>query len=185
MLLGRCSQDDGAPPLWPWRAVLTGWASSCRAPGPTDDVGASFRVWEQIVAELERAARARLTVVVLDDLHWADPSTLRVLGLLAEVVTTARLLVVATWRDREVGPALADVAEALARRHAVRLDLVGLSADAARDVFTDVSHNQITATRGRRFASAPVATRSSSWSTPGWPASVPTWPSCWPSASRR
>ncbi len=145
VLLGRCSQDDGAPPLWPWRAVLAGIDVELPAPGPTDDVGASFRVWEQIVTELERVARDRLTVVVLDDLHWADPSTLRVLGLLAEVVVTGRLLVVATWRDRQVGPALADVAEALARRHAVRMDLAGLSVDAAREVFIDVSNNQVNA----------------------------------------
>ena len=144
VLLGRCSQDDGAPPLWPWRGVLAGLGTELPAPGPTDDVGASFRTWEQIVGDLERAAADRLTVVLLDDLHWADPSTLRVLGLLTEVVTTARLLVVVTWRDREVGPALADVAEALARRHAVRIDLTGLSEEAARDVFTEVSHNEIT-----------------------------------------
>ena len=148
VLLGRCSQDDGAPPLWPWRAVLAGLDIELPPPGPTDDVGASFRVWEQIVTGIDRAAQLHPTVVVLDDLHWADPSTLRVLGLLTEVVTTARLLVVATWRDREVGPGLAEVAEALARRHAVRLDLVGLSADAAREVFTDVSHNQVTAEQG-------------------------------------
>ena len=144
VLVGRCSQDDGAPPLWPWRAVLAGLGIEPPAPGATDDVGASFRTWERIVGDLERAAAERLTVVLLDDLHWADPSTLRVLGLLTEVVTTGRLLVVVTWRDREVGPALADVAEALARRHAVRLDLGGLSEAAARDVFTGVSHNEIT-----------------------------------------
>ena len=50
-----------------------GWASSLPAPGPTDDVGASFRTWERIIADLERAAADRLTVVLLDDLHWADP----------------------------------------------------------------------------------------------------------------
>lgn len=148
VLVGRCSQDDGAPPLWPWRAVLTGLGVEPPAPGPTDDVGASFRVWEQIVGELERAARDRLTVVVVDDLHWADPSTLRVLGLLAEVTTAARLLLVATWRPLEVGPALADVAEALARRHAVRLELTGLGAEAAREVFAEVSHNPISDAQG-------------------------------------
>jgi DNA-binding SARP family transcriptional activator len=148
VLVGRCSQDDGAPPLWPWRAVLAGLGIELPPPGPTDDVGASFRTWERIVADLERAAQDRLTVVVLDDLHWADASTLRVLGLLTEMVSATRLLVVATWRDREVGPALSDVAEALARRHAVRLELARLSAEAARDVFTGVSHNKVTADQG-------------------------------------
>jgi len=151
VLRGRCSQDDGAPPLWPWRAVLEGLGVELPAPGPTDDVGASFRSWEAVVREVERAAREKPTVVVLDDLHWADPSSLRVLGLLAEVVGSGSLLVVCTWRPLEVSPGLADVAEALARRHAVRLELDGLTADEAGAVFAGVSHREVSPEQGRRL----------------------------------
>ena len=65
-------------------------------------------------------------MVVLDDLHWADTSTLRVLRLLVE--TTDRPAAGrATWRAHpEPTGALADVAEALARMHALRMDLAGL-----------------------------------------------------------
>ena len=35
MLVGRCSQDDGAPPLWPWRTVLDGIGMSLLASDST------------------------------------------------------------------------------------------------------------------------------------------------------
>src|SRR5690606_321269 len=57
-------------------------------------------------------------------------ASLRGLMLLAESVSDARLLIVATWRDHpEPSGLLADAAEALARRHAVRLQLTGLGPD--------------------------------------------------------
>ena len=41
---GRCSQDDGAPPLWPWRSVLEVLGESdgrgCRTTGPGGHAGA-------------------------------------------------------------------------------------------------------------------------------------------------
>src|SRR3984893_4627041 len=44
------------------------------------------------------AARAQPTVIAIEDLHWADPSTLELLQLLAEQGTTARLLLLYTAR---------------------------------------------------------------------------------------
>ncbi|MEE8099838.1 MAG: AAA family ATPase, partial [Hyphomicrobium sp.] len=46
---------------------------------------------------LEEAER-QATVMVWEDLHWADPSTLEYLGLLLEQVPTASLLLVLTFR---------------------------------------------------------------------------------------
>jgi predicted ATPase len=40
-------------------------------------------------------------LVVLDDLQWADRATVRLLVHLATGVTSARLMVVATYRDTE------------------------------------------------------------------------------------
>ena len=83
VLRGRCSQDDGAPPLWPWQQVLRGargGAAGARGPGR----GRGVPGWESIVALVDRAARTETLVIVLDDLHWADPPTPRVLRLLAE-----------------------------------------------------------------------------------------------------
>jgi DNA-binding SARP family transcriptional activator len=126
LLVGRCSQDDGAPPLWPWQQVLRGLGADLDV-GDEEDEGAEFRTWEAIVRRLGRAAREETIVVVLDDLHWSDVASLRVLRLLAETAESGRLLVLGTWRTHpEPTGALADVAESLARRHAARLELAGL-----------------------------------------------------------
>ena len=86
------------------------------------DSASRFRAWESIARTVLDAAAEQHLLVVLDDLHWADTSTLRVLRLLAETAESGRLMVVATWRH-EPPPTgqLAEVAEMLARRHALRL----------------------------------------------------------------
>ncbi|WP_345519493.1 BTAD domain-containing putative transcriptional regulator [Nocardioides conyzicola] len=147
-LVGRCSQDDGAPPLWPWKTVLEGIGMSVLADdaadvGPADD-GAQFRAWERIVAGIRDAAQAEPLLVVLDDLHWADTSTLRVLRRLVESVDAARLLVLGTWRPHpEPTGALADLAEGLARMHALRIELTGLPATEAAAVFEGVTRREL------------------------------------------
>jgi len=140
--VGRCSQDDGAPPLWPWGQVLEALGAELPHTDDDDDV-AQFAAFQRIVQTIRDAARERPLVVGLDDLHWADPCSLRVLRLLVETVEDDALLVVATWRETpELEPALGDVAEALARRHAVRRALTGLAAEDVAEVFAVVARNR-------------------------------------------
>lgn len=150
-LVGRCSQDDGAPPLWPWKSVLDGIGMSVLAEGRLGDAaesaddGAQFRAWERIVGGIRAAAQEEPLLVVLDDLHWSDTSTLRVLRLLVDSVDLARLLVVGTWRlHPEPAGALADVAESLARMHALRIELTGLPTSDAAAVFAAVTRRELT-----------------------------------------
>lgn len=137
LLLGRCSQDDGAPPLWPWQQVLIGLGQEMPA-AEIDDEGAEFRTWQTIRDRVLAAAADEPVLLVLDDLHWADVPTLRVLRMLVDGVdgtTGVRLLVLLTWRPYpEPTGALADTIESLARRHAVRLPLTGLAAGEAAEV---------------------------------------------------
>ncbi len=144
VLVGRCSQDEGAPPLYPWASVLRELGNdlpsvAAEAEGG-DESGSRFRAWEEIVRSVLDAAEQQQLLIFLDDLHWADVSTLRVLRLLAETATAGRLLVVCTWRH-EPPPTgqLAVVADMLARRHALRLHLEGLSADEAAEIVTSVA----------------------------------------------
>jgi DNA-binding SARP family transcriptional activator len=142
--VGRCSQDDGAPPLWPWATVLEALGSrlpETRAEVDRDEFGAFSR----IVRTVREAALEEPVMVVLDDLHWADRCSLRVLRLLAEAAEEGQLMVLVTWRDNpEPTGALADVAETFARRHAVRRRLVGLEPEAVGEVFATVAHNRPT-----------------------------------------
>jgi DNA-binding SARP family transcriptional activator len=132
VLVGRCSQDDGAPALWPWQQVLEQLGEELEEGGEEDE-GAEFRVREGLARRVADAAAAEPLLLVLEDLHWADVASLRVLRMLVDTVTTGRLLVVSTWRAHpEPTGALADVAESLARRHVDRLELTGLdSSDVA------------------------------------------------------
>ncbi|GAA1967699.1 BTAD domain-containing putative transcriptional regulator [Nocardioides panacihumi] len=144
VLRGRCSQDDGAPPLWPWRSVLDSLGAEL-PDADGEDIGAAFRVWERICGEVVRAADEGPVLLLLDDLHWADPSSLRVLRLLVDTApSSTRLLVVSTRRSHPAPEGLlADVAEALARQHALRLELTGLGAEAVGELFSAVSERSL------------------------------------------
>ena len=67
----------------------------------------------QVAAAISRELAARKpTVLVLEDVHWADEATLDVLRLLARRITTVPALVIATYRD-----------DALDRTHPLRIAL--------------------------------------------------------------
>ena len=157
ILVGRCSPDEDAPPLWPWTTAL-GPAllpeKVATSPGATDHDAARFEVADAIRRTLLDLAADRTVVLVLEDLHWADPSSLRVLRHLSSHADAGRLLVVCTWRREANDGPLGETAEALARRHAKRLDLDGLSDRDARDVLEavtgqDVERPVASAARGR------------------------------------
>jgi len=95
------------------------------APSPAD----RFRRFDAIARTLLRAAQHLPLLLIFDDLHWADASSVRLLRHLVETVDRDRIMVVVTRRSHPepTGPA-AELAGALARRGALRLDLRGLTA---------------------------------------------------------
>jgi DNA-binding NarL/FixJ family response regulator len=60
------------------------------------------RLFEAILSALRRLADERPLVLVLEDLHWADSSTLDLLRFLVRNARDAPLLVVATYRSDEL-----------------------------------------------------------------------------------
>src|SRR5262249_40454203 len=56
------------------------------------------RTLEALLAILFRMSEDRPVVLVLEDAHWADPSTLQLVGLLMGRITAARVLVLLTFR---------------------------------------------------------------------------------------
>src|SRR4029453_12963627 len=63
---------------------------------------ARFRLFDTVSRFLAAFAASAGLVVVLDDVHWADRPTLKLLEFVAADLRDARLLVVATYRDTEV-----------------------------------------------------------------------------------
>jgi DNA-binding CsgD family transcriptional regulator len=66
--------------------------------------GSQLRLFEEVLAVLDRLARDAPVVLVLEDLHWADRSTLALVAFLGPAVRQRRILVLATYRSDEVGP---------------------------------------------------------------------------------
>jgi DNA-binding CsgD family transcriptional regulator/tetratricopeptide (TPR) repeat protein len=77
-------------------------------------------------ALLHRASQRSTILVVLEDLHWADESSLVLLEFLAQDVGAHPLLVLATYRDGEVTASLAKTLGELARLGVQRIALSGL-----------------------------------------------------------
>jgi DNA-binding SARP family transcriptional activator/DNA-binding GntR family transcriptional regulator len=69
--------------------------------GRTD---ARLRLFEEVLAVLDRLSATQPLVLVFEDLHWADESTLDLVAYLVHVVAGRRILVLATYRSDEVIP---------------------------------------------------------------------------------
>ena len=89
----------------------------------------------EVAAALTRELRARTpTVLVLEDLHWADEATLDVLTLLGRRPESLPSLVVLSYRDDELG-----------RTHPLRLALAEFAPRAERLVLAPLSESAVVA----------------------------------------
>ena len=133
VLSGRCWEAGGAPPYWPWvqsmRSLLEDlrddewrtYAGSAAAdlaqilpelgagidadpePSTLDADTARFRLFDATATFLRGVSRDRPFVIALEDLHAADTPSLLLLEFIARVLGAARILIIATYRDVEVG----------------------------------------------------------------------------------
>jgi hypothetical protein len=62
----------------------------------------AFQLYDAVTTALVSVSQRRPVVVVLDDLHWADTASLRLLEFAAQHIWFERLLLVGTYRDVEV-----------------------------------------------------------------------------------
>jgi DNA-binding CsgD family transcriptional regulator len=135
--LGRASDDPGCPPLWPWTRLSRGRPAlaSALVGAPADGASAAddrFRLCVAAADALLAAGQPAGLLVVLEDLHWADRTSLLLLRHLAPELTRSRVLVLATYRDPG-GGAVAEVLPGLLGAATSHLRLEGLtSAEVAR-----------------------------------------------------
>ena len=159
VLWGSGWEGGGAPAFWLWVQVVRAFvhdadASSLReqlghgapdlanlvpelrdmfqdlpeAPA-LDSEGARFRLFDAVSAFLHRVSTSQPLVVVLDDVHAADISSLLLLEFIASEIADTRLLVVATYRDPELQPGdpLAVALGGVGRKASDRISLTGLT----------------------------------------------------------
>jgi tetratricopeptide (TPR) repeat protein len=132
---GWCYDGEGAPAYWPWMQVvreltagiaplelrealgpggaelaqlvpeLRARLPDLQAAADADGEAGRFRLLDDLARLLVHAARKRPTLIVLDDLHWADRSSLRALAFVSREIERAPLLIVGTYRDDEISSA--------------------------------------------------------------------------------
>lgn len=155
-----CWEGEGSPAYWPWIQILRAYAQGAAdadlvvdlgaeaaeiarlvpelgrragapAASPADDSEhARFRVFDAVASVVRRASARAPMLLVLDDLHWADRSSLSLLAFLTRELRSCPGLVLGTYRDLEVAEDRA-AAEALARvaRNGRVLTLTGLTVE--------------------------------------------------------
>ena len=170
VLWGRCHEEAGAPPYWPWVQIIRSLLQARTPEAPLGDLGpgaadiadlapemrdrlpgsgsgarlkdtpeARFRMFEAIRRLLAVACGNQALVLVLDDLHWADAPSLRLLEFLAPEIADIPLLLVGTYRATELSRQhpLSNTLGGLARApHIDRVDLPGLSVEEAHAFIT-------------------------------------------------
>lgn len=152
VLWGRSFEGGAAPALWPWLPPLRALAAALPAPaqlapelaallspaavpggGATAVQVARFALVEAVADLLARSAAARPVVLVLDDIQWADVESLELLTSMVGRLADARLLIIVTVRELEVGRndiVVATLAALTRSTGARRLPLRGLTSEA-------------------------------------------------------
>jgi DNA-binding CsgD family transcriptional regulator/tetratricopeptide (TPR) repeat protein len=100
ILWGGCEPLRTPRPLGPLLDVAE--ATGGPLVGLVEGVARPYEVAAGLIRELRRRGP---TVLVLEDIHWADEATLDVLTLLAGRIASTPTLVLATFRDDELGRA--------------------------------------------------------------------------------
>jgi DNA-binding SARP family transcriptional activator len=160
VLVGRCWEAGGAPAYWPWvqslrayvreaepdalRAQLGARAAdlaqilpelqerfpNLSEPPSLEPEAARFRLFDAAVEFLRKASENRPIVLVLDDMHAADASSLLLLRFLARQLASTRILLLGAYRDVDPipGQPLSETLVEVAREPVTRrLALGGLS----------------------------------------------------------
>ena len=101
-----------------------------RAPGPAPEHSEQekHRLFRALADGVCRLAAARPALVIVEDAHWSDDASLDFLGDLARQIATLPILLLVTYRDDEVSPALSSLLAGLDRqRLAAELRLARLN----------------------------------------------------------
>jgi DNA-binding CsgD family transcriptional regulator/tetratricopeptide (TPR) repeat protein len=131
VLSGRCYEEGGAPPYWPWAQAVRAYLAETHVdelsgvlgpraplvatifpeireriadldafdPGRQDPETVRFRLFDAVASFLVDISNTSPTLIVLDDLHWADESSLKLLVFLARELERSHLYVLGTYRD--------------------------------------------------------------------------------------
>ena len=160
VLWGRCYEEEGTPPYWPWLQLLRSYIQqqkpeqlqahmgsgaadiaeivpelgvmlpNLETPPALEPEQARFRLFSSIATFWKNATQSQPLTLVLDDLHWADRSSLLLLEFLAREIQSSPLLVLGTYRDLEVSrrhPLSQTLGSLIREQRFLRVQLSGLA----------------------------------------------------------
>jgi len=161
VLWGRAYEWGGAPAYWPWIQMLRDYVHERDPETLRSELGSSapviaqivsavrerlpgidnapalegeqgrFRLFDALTTFLRNASIHQPLLLVFDDLHWADEPSLLLLQFAVRELGAARVLLVGTYRDVEVGrshPLVRTLAELARVPRTERIILRGLQA---------------------------------------------------------
>ncbi|MCP4006814.1 MAG: AAA family ATPase [bacterium] len=131
VLTGRCYEGEGAPAFWPWIQIIREWNRNNDFADLSEDLkdearffskwrpevagknsnnsaqageGAELRfgLFDAATRGLRKFAADTPLVLVLEDLHWADPASLGLLRFIAASLRHDPILLVGTFREDEL-----------------------------------------------------------------------------------
>ncbi len=174
---GWCYEGEGGLPYWPWIQILRALVKSYepellradlgsgvadlvqilpnlrdhspepRDSRPSDPELARFRMFDSVAQFLKRAATRRPLILVIDDLHYADGSSMRLLEFLAHELGESQILLLASYRDAELHrdhPAAETLAQLGRHDLCQRISLSGLERGHVRQLVESLSGSTAT-----------------------------------------
>jgi class 3 adenylate cyclase len=124
-------------------------------PLPVPPEAETARLHDSLSQFVLRIAAEHPVVLVLDDLHWADVSTVAILRALARATRSAAVLVIGTYRDTDLDRRH-PFAEALGILHRevdpIRIRLGGLASEAVHQFLAELADHDVTAAFADRLA---------------------------------
>ncbi|MFL5738162.1 MAG: ATP-binding protein, partial [Actinomycetota bacterium] len=141
----RDAAGDAAPELSRIIPALRRAFADLTAPVDLPPEQAGRYLWLSVQEFLDRAASVRPLLLVLEDLHWADESTLSLIEFLTPALEHMPVLVVGTYRSVEVSAShpLARLMTGLARRGLVRrVRLNRLTSEGVAEMIRGLSHEE-------------------------------------------
>ena len=132
VLWGWCYEHAGAPPYWPYVQPIRNHIETVDAHRLTAQMAsggaaiaeivpelreklpelgplsaaepeqARFRLFDSVATYLKNVSQEQPLLFVINDLHWADDSSLLLLEFLAREIASSPLMIIGTYRDVEV-----------------------------------------------------------------------------------
>lgn len=181
---GRCPETEGAPAYWPWIQVLRDVARGVsddelvdlarhpaaavthvvdeiarrlgeQQPVVGDDLRAArFELHDAVATFLVRTAERAPRLILLEDLHWADPPSLQLLSFVTPLLRAGRVLIAGSYRDvpAEWTPELEAALATVVRDRATRqFGLAGLHPGAVAELAARLTGSALEAQEAREL----------------------------------